>query len=851
MEIISYLRYCPPESLFFDEPALEGGRFSRSDSDAPDGWVRRTDSEWVNILSPRPLPPQGWKVHVSATPASAQEVLETCWSFCVQRGISFKFLKSAEAVFLRSSKYGDRSASGKFVTIYPTTDDELTETLVELDRLLEGHVGPSILSDVRWRKGPLYVRYGAFHLRPMRTETGERVWAVEDPEGRLVPDERRPGFHPPPWVTLPDVVEQAVADRSRGRLDDFPYRPRRALHFSNGGGVYVAVDSEGREFLMKEARPYAGLDGSGADAVARLEGEAWAYAELKDLPEVPALHDHRLGHEHHFLVRDLVDGEPLVHVARSTNPLLRGGADPAAFAEYAAWTLDVVGSIEKVLRQMHDRGVLFGDLHPSNILITPTGDIRFIDLEGAFPVGEDRAQALGAPGYIAPETFRGAEIDEYALAVMTLDLFVPMARIISWDAGKAQELVRFIEQHFPVPDDFAAGVLRGLRLEAPRFGNATQTATPLAAMADLTPTTWPDLGSGEEPEPWRTIAAELADGILAMATTERSDRLYPGDPRQFFDAAGGITFAHGAAGVLWTLTECGVALPDSHATWFREAVGRQQWERPGFGDGLSGVALAQGALGDHESALESLREAHRLVDRWTRRGIHDGLAGIALAALDLDRLAPGAGFDEIADAVTDRLGSDPVPDAQQPVEPGLWRGEAGPALLFLRQHDRTGDDDLLDLATASLRRDLAALDQLAATAVDIVDRMPFLASGSGGLALVADRLLRKRSVPELEALRDRVRSAVTIPFVDEVGLFWGHAGLMIVAAELGGPDDGPTRTRLVAHARTMRLHSVGLKGAPAVTGRFNLRISADFATGAAGVLLGLHRIAGRTRMPLL
>lgn len=850
MEIISYLRYCPPESLFFDEPALDGGRFSRSDSDPPDGWVRRTDSEWVTLLSPRPLPPQGWKVHVSATPTSAEEVLETCWSFCVERGISFKFLKSAETMFLRSSKYGDRSASGKFVTIYPTTDDELTATLLGLDPLLEGQVGPVILSDVRWRKGPLYVRYGAFHLRPMRTETGERVWAVEDPAGRLVPDERRPGFHPPSWVTLPEVVEQAVAERSRGRLSDFPYRPKRALHFSNGGGVYVAVDAEGQEYLMKEARPYAGLDGSGADAVARLEGEAWAYTELKDVPEVPVLHDHRLGHEHHFLVRDLVDGEPLVHVARSANPLLRGGADPDAFAEYAAWTFGVIDSIEKVLRQMHDRGVLFGDLHPSNILITPAGDIRFIDLEGAFPLGEDRAQALGAPGYIAPGTFRGAEIDEYALAVMTLDLFVPMARIISWDVGKAQELVGFIEQHFPVPDDFAARVLRGLRLEAPRFDNATQTDTPLDVMADLTPTSWPDLDIGVEPGQWEQTAAELADGILAMATTGRSDRLYPGDPRQFFDPAGGITFAHGAAGVLWTLAECGVALPGSHLSWFRTAVREQQWERPGFGDGLSGVALAQGVTGDHDSALESLREAYRLVDRWTGRGIHDGLAGIALAALDLDRLAPGAGFGEIADAVTDRLGSDPVPDAGRPVEPGLWRGESGPALLFLRQHDRTGDDGLLDLATASLRRDLAALDQLAETAVDIVDRMPFLASGSGGLAVVADRLLRTRSVPELESLRDRVRSAVTMPFVDEVGLFWGHAGLLTVAAELGGPDE-PTRAGLVAHARTMRLHSVGLKGALAVTGRYNLRISTDFATGAAGVLLALHRIAGQVRMPLL
>ncbi|MFD2122422.1 hypothetical protein ACFSNO_27530 [Streptomyces cirratus] len=62
------------------------------------------------------------------------------------------------------------------------------------------------------------------------------------------------------------------------------FRATRALHFSNGGGVYVATDTRtGGSVLLKEARPLAGLDEDGADAVARLEREHWALEQLSGL----------------------------------------------------------------------------------------------------------------------------------------------------------------------------------------------------------------------------------------------------------------------------------------------------------------------------------------------------------------------------------------------------------------------------------------------------------------------------------------------------------------------------------------------------------------------------------------
>ena len=66
--------------------------------------------------------------------------------------------------------------------------------LLELGALLDGFTGPSILSDLRWGAGPLYVRYGGFTRTEIRTDSRSAGTALQQPDGTLVPDERRPGF---------------------------------------------------------------------------------------------------------------------------------------------------------------------------------------------------------------------------------------------------------------------------------------------------------------------------------------------------------------------------------------------------------------------------------------------------------------------------------------------------------------------------------------------------------------------------------------------------------------------------------------------------------------------------------
>ena len=108
------------------------------------------------------LPKQGWKIHVSAGLDNASRVLKATFDYCVERRIPFKYLPTISVVLARNSKYAPREGSGKLITIYPKGIEQLEQILTELSKTLHGEHGAYILSDLRYGKGPLYVRYGGF-----------------------------------------------------------------------------------------------------------------------------------------------------------------------------------------------------------------------------------------------------------------------------------------------------------------------------------------------------------------------------------------------------------------------------------------------------------------------------------------------------------------------------------------------------------------------------------------------------------------------------------------------------------------------------------------------------------------
>ncbi|MFI2431558.1 class III lanthionine synthetase LanKC [Streptomyces sp. NPDC018693] len=831
---LRYLNYCQPGNPFYDVPATaaaaDAGVFPAVTGPLPEGWTRTDNTHWLLMTPPDTrLPGQGWKIHVSATLDNAERVLGLVWDHCVAERVTFKFIRSAGILKMRNSKYGDRGSSGKFVTVYPTDEAQLERILRGLGDVLDGERGPTILSDLRWRSGPLYVRYGGFVSRLGRSETGELVHCIEDPEGRLVPDVRGPSFRPPSWVSLPAFLGEALAARNAGTLQGFPFRATKALHFSNGGGVYEATDTRtGGRVLLKEARPLAGLDEEGADAVARLEREHWALDKLAGLDCIPSVVDYRKGNEHWFLAREYVDGKPLARVLLSRNPLVNDDRTDGAYAAYTEWALKIIDQVERGVEAMHAKGVVFGDLHPNNILVRPDDTISFIDLETATPADARSAQAIGAPGFRAPAGYQGTAVDRYALGCVRLGVFLPLTVMATWSRAKLDQLIGLVTEHFPVPAGFAERILDDLGTD-PHPGQLPDT-DPRPLWTAPTAGTWPAL---------RTT---LAEDLLDSATPHREDRLFPGDIEQFSVPGGGATFAFGAAGVLWTLAELGLAPADEHLTWLTDATARVTDMGPGFYDGLSGVAYALDRLGRTGEAAAVLERVRRAPLEGVDHSLFGGLAGIGLTHLhfgDTDEAT------RIAALLADQA---PGGVAGRP-RPGLLRGHSGGALLMLRLYEATDDAKYLHLAGELVRHDLAEAGwsegRETAGSEDAPWKVPFLAFGGAGLGMALHEVARRLPDPEFTRARDALREQADPSFMLNAGLFHGRAGTLLALRHL---HDGSAATdRAVRrHLDALGWHAVRCDGHLAFFGDHTLRLSADLATGTAGVLLAVEAALGDT-----
>ncbi|MFC8823138.1 class III lanthionine synthetase LanKC [Streptomyces rochei] len=838
-----YFNFCQPGGSFYDVPdtASAEGDFAAAKASLPVGWRRSANDDWVVLTPPGvQLPFQGWKIHVSATPENAEKIIALVSEYCLPRKVTFKFLRGRDVLMRRNSKYGDRGSSGKFVTIYPLDETHLAETLTELGELLHGEPGPYILSDLRWRSGPLYVRYGGFVAHLVRSESGELVHCIQDPDGKWVPDVRGPGFRPPSWVTLPACLEESLAARNAGTLDDFPFRPTKALHFSNGGGVYEATDvRSGDTVLLKEARPLAGLDAEGADALERLRREYWALQRLEGLDCMPALVDFRKGREHYFLAREFVAGQPLAREMQQRNPLLVPRTPTADdLADYVRWSQSVLDQVERGVQELHERGVVFGDLHPNNILVRPDGTIAFIDLEASRASGSAAQQALAAPGFQAPAGYSGPDIDRYALGCLRLSVFLPLTQTLPWSSMKADQFIELIARIFPVPVDFAGQVRRDLGLAA-----RPDRSEPAFAPQPL----WPVNGPGQED--WPALRSSVAEGILAAASPERDDRLFPGDIEQFHGQGGGTNFAFGASGVLWALTEVGLTVPDHHIDWLIHSIGRLTEPRPGFYDGLSGVAYALDRIGRPQEARALLGRVADLPEEDVDHSLFSGRAGIGLTLLDFARRDGESAFLERAVRLADRITGQAEHVSGQRQRPGLMHGGAGSALFLLRLYEQTQDRKHLDQAVDALRHDLAHSGWGAgqSAAQDAPWRTPVL-TGGAGTALVLQELLAHAPDPELGEAFDDLRGTIAPRFFAHAGLFTGRAGAVLAHHRLrgsAGQDD-----TLRQHLAAFGWHAIPHAGDLAFLGDQCLRLSTDLATGAAGVLFAVDAVLGGKNLGL-
>jgi serine/threonine-protein kinase len=61
------------------------------------------------------------------------------------------------------------------------------------------------------------------------------------------------------------------------------------------------------------------------------------------------------------------------------------------------------------LDKLHSRGVVYGDVKPSNIMLSPEGEVKIIDIGSAFQLTKSRKPYFCTPEYAAPEVLESEE----------------------------------------------------------------------------------------------------------------------------------------------------------------------------------------------------------------------------------------------------------------------------------------------------------------------------------------------------------------------------------------------------------------------------------------------------------
>lgn len=325
-------------------------------------------------------PGQGWKLHVSATLLTAVNVLEKIGPFLSGRGTMFKAPNSLEELGrLNSGLYYGFCQVGKCFTVYPRSDEEALLLACRLHELTAGMSAPLVAFDRRFVPGScVYYRYGAFEPLEIENPDGVRTPALRDPEGRLIPDVRDSAEATPAWASDPFAngrdIRSAAGDA--GSPLKTTYRAYCALTQRGKGGVYEAVDlsvSPPRLCIIKEGRRGGEVYWDGRDGFWRVRHESRVIGALREAGvEAPRVLSSFEAEGNYYLVTELIEGETLHAFLRRRRRRL-----PMARA------LRLGRHLAEIISKIHAAGWVWRDCKPSNLMITPSGDLRPFDFEGA------------------------------------------------------------------------------------------------------------------------------------------------------------------------------------------------------------------------------------------------------------------------------------------------------------------------------------------------------------------------------------------------------------------------------------------------------------------------------------
>lgn len=345
-------------------------------------------------------PEQGWKLHISATILTANEIMRKVAPVLTGLGVLFKAPGTLEELSrLNCGLFYGFSQIGKFITIYPRTSEEAVWLAQKLHRLTCGFAGPAVPYDLPFAPNSrVHYRYGSFQSLQITEADGTQTPAIKKPNGQWVADLREPGAAVPDWITSPFISRPARTHRLAASASPLrtTFRAYEALSQRGKGGVYRALDlsmTPARLCILKEGRRHGETDWDGRDGYWRVKHERQVLACLAASGvEVPRVYDAFEADDNYYLATEFIEGKNLQSLLMEKHKKL-----PLALA------LDYGVQVARLMQKIHSAGWIWRDCKPLNLILTARGKLRPLDFEGACRTHEIDKMPWGTPGYVPPE----------------------------------------------------------------------------------------------------------------------------------------------------------------------------------------------------------------------------------------------------------------------------------------------------------------------------------------------------------------------------------------------------------------------------------------------------------------
>jgi len=340
---------------------------------------------------------QGWKLHISATILTASDVLEKAAPFLQKLKVRFK--APASLVSLKNLNAGiihGYPQIGKFITVYPQSDDEAVFLAEQLHQLTLSFSAPPVPFDLSYKPGScIYYRYGSFKKQQIENADGSQTLAIRNSSGNLVPDLRDAEDGKPAWINNPFPVFPKP-DVLINPLDD-TFKVFQAFSQRGKGGVYQALDfsvSPPRLCIVKEGRRNGETDWDGRDGFARVRHEEKMLKTLMSAGvEVPRVYASFETENNYYLVVESIAGKSLQELLQERKKWL-------SISRIVRFAIEIV----RLVAQIHSVGLVWRDLKPANLFVTKNGKFRPIDFEGACRIGQPDLLSWGTQSFMPRES---------------------------------------------------------------------------------------------------------------------------------------------------------------------------------------------------------------------------------------------------------------------------------------------------------------------------------------------------------------------------------------------------------------------------------------------------------------